>query len=68
MTAWDFADLHMVFVAMAFFSTLALIGLCTLARLAWILAMNETSTEDHKAVDNHAARLLLDCVARGQPL
>jgi hypothetical protein len=35
MTAWDFADRHLVFVALAFFSTLALIGLCTLARLAW---------------------------------
>lgn len=35
MTAWDFADRHMVFVALAFFSLLAALVFCALARLAW---------------------------------
>jgi hypothetical protein len=39
-----------------------------LAARAWILAMSETNTEDYTQVDDHAAKLLLDCVARGQVL
>jgi hypothetical protein len=39
-----------------------------LAARAWILAMSETNTEDYTKVDDHAAQLLLDCVARGQAL